>query len=65
MQNCVFLQQQIDFKDIGMYKYKHKEQNGEEKRENKQGKVVIGSGVKTCLWDLTPTTYISILAAGV
>lgn len=46
-----------------MYKYKYKEQNGEEKRENKQRKVVMGSGVKTCLWGLTPTDYISILAA--
>lgn len=46
-----------------MYKYKHKEQNGKEKMENKQGKVAKDSGVKTCLCDLTPTDCISILAA--
>lgn len=34
-------------------------------RINREKALVIGSGVKTCLWDLTPTTYISILAAEV
>lgn len=53
----------MQLKDVGMYKYEHKEQNGEGKRENKQGKVAIDSGVKTCLWDLMPTGYISIWEA--
>lgn len=47
-----------------MYKYKQKDKNGEEKRENKllKGEKRL-CGVKTRLRDITPTDFISILAA--